>query len=143
MDWLTPLFSLTMSFDHGVSMDYLPLLAVELEDSKLWLENFELALRCWYSIFLDRFVASFKVYRVFKDTWSPMETHSPCTNLDTRCKDTRISLSICIGLFFLTILDIYNDYFKGCHTRCKGCCTSCYMHCVTGDRICPSSSYFL
>ena len=82
MDWLTPLFSLTMSFDHGVNMDYLPLLAVDLEDSKLWLENFELALRYWYSIFLDRFTVSFKVYRVCKDTWSLMETRSPCTNLD-------------------------------------------------------------
>ena len=54
-----------MSFNHGVNMDYLPLLAVELEDSKLWLENFELALRCWYAIFLDRFTVSFKVYRGF------------------------------------------------------------------------------
>ena len=47
---------------------------------------------------------------------------------------------------FLTTLDIYKDYFKAvtCDAKgCKGCCISCYMHCVTGDRNCPSSSYSL
>ena len=39
--WLTPLFSLTTGYDHDVNMGCLPLLAVELEDSELWLENFE------------------------------------------------------------------------------------------------------
>ena len=39
--WLTPLFSLTTGYDCDVNMGCLPLLAVELEDSELWLENFE------------------------------------------------------------------------------------------------------
>ena len=41
MDWLTPLFSLTTGFDHDVNMGCLPLLAMELEDSKLRLGNFK------------------------------------------------------------------------------------------------------
>ena len=44
---------------------------------------------------------------------------------------------------FLTTLDKYKNYFKGRHSGCKGCCTSCYMHCVTRDRNYPSSSYSL
>ena len=41
MDWLTPLFSLTTGFDCDVNMGCLPLLVVELKDSKLRLENFK------------------------------------------------------------------------------------------------------
>ena len=45
-DELTPLFSLATGCDRGVNMGYLPLLAMELEDSELRLENFDPALRC-------------------------------------------------------------------------------------------------
>ena len=41
-------------------MDCLPLLAVELDESELRLENFEPALICRYSIFLDKVTVSFK-----------------------------------------------------------------------------------
>ena len=47
---------------------------------------------------------------------------------------------------FLTSLDIYKDYFKG-RQRCSKVMQfdekSLCMQIVTGDRICPSSSYSL
>ena len=47
---------------------------------------------------------------------------------------------------FLTTLDIYKDYFKGCQKWCKVMQLNANWLCmqiVTGDRICPSSSYSL
>jgi len=46
LDWLTALFSLTTSCDRGVNIGCLPLSEVVLDDSELWLENLEPALRC-------------------------------------------------------------------------------------------------
>ena len=47
------------------------------------------------------------------------------------------ALPICYMLrfSFLTTLYIYKDYFKDCLTWCKGCCTCCYMHIVTEDKL--------
>ena len=67
---------------NSENMGCFPLLVAELDDPELQLENFEPTLRCWYSIFLEKVLALFKVYRVSKNTWSRMETHNPCTNLD-------------------------------------------------------------
>ena len=43
--------------------------------------------------------------------------------------------------FFLTTLNIYKDYFKGCKRLCKCEEKVLFMQIVTGDRICPSSSF--
>ena len=40
---------------------------------------------------------------------------------------------------FLTTLDIYKDYFKGCHKVMQ----EQYMHCVIGSRNSSSSSFSL
>ena len=42
----------------------------------------------------------------------------------------------------LTTIDIYEDYFKSRHKRCKVLKTE-NTHIVTGDRICSNSSYSL
>ena len=43
VDWSTPLFSLITSYDRGVNMGRLPLLAAKLEDSELQLETSNLS----------------------------------------------------------------------------------------------------
>ena len=43
VDWSTPLFSLITSYDRGVNMGCLPLLAAKLEDSELQLETSNLS----------------------------------------------------------------------------------------------------
>ena len=43
---------------------------------------------------------------------------------------------------FLTILDIYKDYFKGCHMRCN-LMQSDYTRILWLETVCPSSSYSL
>lgn len=78
------MFSLTMGCGRDVNVGYLPLFAVELDNSEPRLENFEPALRCKYSIFLDRGLASFAVYMIYEDTLSRMATRSPCATLDIR-----------------------------------------------------------
>ena len=42
-------------------------------------------------------------------------------------------------VYFLTTLDIYKDYFKGCHKVMQ----EQYMHCVIGSRNSSSSSFSL
>ena len=42
---------------------------------------------------------------------------------------------------FLTTLNIYKNYFKGCLNWCKGCCNCYCTHIVTGDKNCSSSSF--
>ena len=58
---------------------------------------------------------------------------------------THIHVYLC-RVYFLTTLDIYKDYFKGRQRWCKVMkldAKSLCMKIVTGDRICPSSSYSL
>ena len=40
---------------------------------------------------------------------------------------------------FLITLDIYKDYFKGCHKAMQ----EQYLHCVTGSKNSSTSSFFL
>ena len=58
---------------------------------------------------------------------------------------THIHVYLC-RVSFLTTLDIYKDYFKGRLKWCKDMqldAKSLCMQIVTGDKICPSSSYSL
>lgn len=111
LDWLTPLFSLVASCDCSVNMGYLPYLGtcycnlgltdtIILHTYRLWswhkftlmdhwprwiwiaigkLQTYPKMLIFYY--FMGGFTVSFKEYRVFKDTWSRMDTHSLFTNL--------------------------------------------------------------
>ena len=45
------------------------------------------------------------------------------------------------GLSFLTTLNIYKDYFKGRQKWRKCEAKVLFMQIVTGDRICPNSSF--
>ena len=63
----------------------------------------------------------------------------------SRSDFTYINVYLCWVSFLIT-LNIYKDYFKGNYKGCKVMqlnTKSLCMQIVTGDRICPSSSYYL